>query len=84
MHIIKLYGLLQDMSMRFATLVIISTKDFYNFEKNYMLLLEAAKRLAANEGKSAISETDVMKRLYNRVHNLFIFNLKKLHAGIIV
>ena len=39
--------------MRFATLVIISTKDFYNFEENYMLLLEAAKRLAANEGKSA-------------------------------
>ena len=30
-------------------------------EENYMLLLEATKRLVANEGKSAISEADVMK-----------------------
>lgn len=30
-------------------------------EENYMLLLEATKRLAANEGKSAIPETDVMR-----------------------
>lgn len=30
-------------------------------EENYLLLLEATKRLAANEGKSAISEVDVMK-----------------------
>lgn len=32
-------------------------------EENYMLLLEATKRLAANEGKSAIPETDVMRHL---------------------
>lgn len=30
-------------------------------EENYMLLLEATKRLAANDGKAAISEADVMK-----------------------
>ena len=30
-------------------------------EENYMLLLEATKRLAENEGKAAIPETDVMK-----------------------
>lgn len=30
-------------------------------EENYLLLLEATKRLVANEGKSAISEADVMK-----------------------
>ena len=30
-------------------------------EENYMLLLEATKRLVANEGKSAIPEADAMK-----------------------
>lgn len=30
-------------------------------EENYLLLLEATKRLVANEGKSAISEADIMK-----------------------
>lgn len=30
-------------------------------EENYMLLLEATKRLTANEGKEAISEADVLK-----------------------
>lgn len=30
-------------------------------EENYLLLLEATKRLAANEGKSAIPAADVMK-----------------------
>lgn len=30
-------------------------------EENYILLLEATKRLAANQGKAAIPEADVMK-----------------------
>lgn len=30
-------------------------------EENYQLLLEATKRLTANEGKTAVSEADVLK-----------------------
>ena len=30
-------------------------------EANYMLILEATKRFAANEGKAAISEAEVLK-----------------------
>lgn len=30
-------------------------------EENYILLLEATKRLVANEGKTALSEAEVLK-----------------------
>lgn len=36
-------------------------KRLAEIEENYMLLLEATKRLDANEGKTAISEADVLE-----------------------
>lgn len=46
--------------------VILSPEEYSRLaeiEENYALLLEASKRLAANEGKSTIPMVDVMKHL---------------------